>query len=200
VFKVGGDLGGAGAVLERVADLADDVSGLHIGVAQEVDVGGGQRVALFGEGLHGARGGEGCEDLARLVAETIAKQPSSEVKYGYDEADDVQEKVGKIAKEVYGADGVVFTKQALNMAHQIRQWGYDHFPVCVAKTQYSFSDDASRRGVPTDFSITIQDFVINAGAEMIVAIAGTIMRMPGLPKKPQAENIHVVNGVIEGLS
>lgn len=147
-----------------------------------------------------ARGGEGCEDLARLVAETIAKQPSSEVKYGYDEADDVQEKVGKIAKEVYGADGVVFTKQALNMAHQIRQWGYDHFPVCVAKTQYSFSDDASRRGVPTDFSITIQDFVINAGAEMIVAIAGNIMRMPGLPLHPQAEAIHFEEGEIVGLS
>ena len=147
-----------------------------------------------------ARGGEGCEDLARLAVETIAKHASSGVKYGYDEADDVQEKVCKISKIVYGADGVVFTKQALNMAHQIRQWGYDHFPVCVAKTQYSFSDDASRRGVPTDFSITIQDFVINAGAEMIVAIAGNIMRMPGLPLHPQAEAIHFEEGEIVGLS
>ena len=83
---------------------------------------------------------------------------------------------------------------------RIKELGFDKFPVCIAKTQYSFSEDAKAYGVPTDFSITIRDFVINAGAEMIVAIAGTIMRMPGLPKSPQAERINVVNGVIEGLS
>lgn len=83
---------------------------------------------------------------------------------------------------------------------RIKALGYDKFPVCIAKTQYSFSEDAKAYGMPKNFSITIRDLVINAGAEMIVAIAGTIMRMPGLPKHPQAEKIDVVNGIIEGLS
>ena len=83
---------------------------------------------------------------------------------------------------------------------RIKELGFEHFPVCIAKTQYSFSEDAKAYGMPTGFDITIRDFVINAGAEMIVAIAGEIMRMPGLPKQPQAQRIDVINGVIEGLS
>ena len=83
---------------------------------------------------------------------------------------------------------------------RIKELNLEHLPVCIAKTQYSFSEDTKAYGAPSGFPITIRNFVINAGAGMIVAIAGTIMRMPGLPKKPQAENIHVVNGVIEGLS
>ena len=77
---------------------------------------------------------------------------------------------------------------------------FSHYPVCIAKTQYSFSDDAKAYGVPTGFDITIRDFVINAGAQMIVAIAGEIMRMPGLPKSPQAERIDIDDGFIQGLS
>ncbi len=83
---------------------------------------------------------------------------------------------------------------------RIEEMGYQHLPVCIAKTQYSFSDDAKWYGVPKDFKITIRDFVINAGAEMIVAVAGEIMRMPGLPKSPQAERIDIVDGQIFGLS
>ena len=148
----------------------------------------------FGEG------GKGAEDLARLVVETIEKNPSQPLKYVYEETDDIETKDQKIAKKIYGADRVILRPAAKRDLARIKELGFDKFPVCIAKTQYSFSEDAKAYGVPTDFSITIRDFVINAGAEMIVAIAGTIMRMPGLPKSPQAERINVVNGVIEGLS
>lgn len=148
----------------------------------------------FGEG------GRGAEELAHLVVDTIEKNPSAPLNFVYDENDDVVTKVEKIAKKVYGAGKVVLRPAAKRDLQRIKELGFENFPVCIAKTQYSFSEDAKAYGVPTDFTITIRDFVINAGAGMIVAIAGTIMRMPGLPKKPQAENIHVVNGVIEGLS
>ena len=148
----------------------------------------------FGEG------GKGAEELAHLVVDTIEKTPSAPLNFVYDENDDVVTKVEKIAKKVYGAGKVVLRPAAKRDLQRIKELGFENFPVCIAKTQYSFSEDAKAYGVPTDFTITIRDFVINAGAGMIVAIAGTIMRMPGLPKKPQAENIHVVNGVIEGLS
>lgn len=148
----------------------------------------------FGEG------GKGAEELAHLVVDTIEKKPSAPLNFVYEENDDVVTKVEKIAKKVYGAGKVVLRPAAKRDLQRIKELGFENFPVCIAKTQYSFSEDAKAYGVPTDFTITIRDFVINAGAGMIVAIAGTIMRMPGLPKKPQAENIHVVNGVIEGLS
>jgi len=148
----------------------------------------------FGEG------GKGAEELAHLVVDTIEKNPSAPLNFVYEENDDVVTKVEKIAKKVYGAGKVVLRPAAKRDLQRIKELGFENFPVCIAKTQYSFSEDTKAYGVPTDFTITIRDFVINAGAGMIVAIAGTIMRMPGLPKKPQAENIHVVNGVIEGLS
>ena len=148
----------------------------------------------FGEG------GKGAEELAHLVVDTIEKNPSAPLNFVYEENDDVVTKVEKIAKKVYGAGKVVLRPAAKRDLQRIKELGFENFPVCIAKTQYSFSEDAKAYGVPTNFTITIRDFVINAGAGMIVAIAGTIMRMPGLPKKPQAENIHVVNGVIEGLS
>lgn len=148
----------------------------------------------FGEG------GKGAEELAHLVVDTIEKNPSAPLNFVYEENDDVVTKIEKIAKKVYGAGKVVLRPAAKRDLQRIKELGFENFPVCIAKTQYSFSEDAKAYGVPTDFTITIRDFVINAGAGMIVAIAGTIMRMPGLPKKPQAENIHVVNGVIEGLS
>ena len=148
----------------------------------------------FGEG------GKGAEELAHLVVDTIEKKPSAPLNFVYEENDDIVTKVEKIAKKIYGAGKVVLRPAAKRDLQRIKELGFENFPVCIAKTQYSFSEDAKVYGVPIDFTITIRDFVINAGAGMIVAIAGTIMRMPGLPKKPQAENIHVVNGVIEGLS
>lgn len=145
-------------------------------------------------------GGKGAEALARLVVDTIAQKPSTPLKMLYDDNDSVEDKVRKIALQLYGARDVILKPAAKKMLSRIEELGCAHFPVCIAKTQYSFSEDAKAYGMPTNFDITIRDFVINKGAEMIVAIAGNIMRMPGLPKVPSAENISVVNGEIQGLS
>lgn len=145
-------------------------------------------------------GGKGAEALARLVVDTIAQKPSTPLKMLYDDNDSVEDKVRKIALQLYGARDVILKPAAKKMLSRIEELGCAHFPVCIAKTQYSFSEDAKAYGMPTIFDITIRDFVINKGAEMIVAIAGNIMRMPGLPKVPSAENIFVVNGEIQGLS
>ena len=135
-----------------------------------------------------------------MVVDTIEKKPSAPLNFVYEENDDITTKVENIAKNVYGAGKVVLLPAAKRNLQRIKELGFENLPVCIAKTQYSFSENAKAYGVPTDFTITIRDFVINAGAGMVVAIAGTIMRMPGLPKTPQAEHINVVNGVIEGLS
>ncbi|HAT62914.1 MAG TPA: formate--tetrahydrofolate ligase [Prevotella sp.] len=145
-------------------------------------------------------GGKGAEKLARLVVNTIEKNPSGNLLLMYKDEDDIEVKVKKICKNIYGAKDIIMKPSARKQLERIKALGYEHFPVCIAKTQYSFSDDAKAYGMPKDFNITIRDFVINAGAEMIIAVAGTIMRMPGLPKHPQAEYIHVANGIIEGLS
>lgn len=145
-------------------------------------------------------GGKGAEELAQLVVDTIEKAPSSPLALMYGDEDSIENKITKVAKKIYGADGIILKPAAKRQLERIKALGYDKFPICIAKTQYSFSEDAKAYGMPKNFSITIRDLVINAGAEMIVAIAGTIMRMPGLPKHPQAEKIDVVNGIIEGLS
>ena len=147
-----------------------------------------------------ADGGKGAEDLARLVVETIEKNPSRPLTFMYEDEDDIETKVRKVCQKVYGAKDVILKPAAKKQLARIRELGIEHFPVCIAKTQYSFSEDPKAYGMPKDFDITIRDFVINSGAEMIVAVAGSIMRMPGLPKSPQAERIYVVDGVIEGLS
>ena len=132
------------------------------------------------------KGSEGCMDLARLAVDEIAANPSRDITYCYADTDTVQDKITAVAKQIYGAKKVVFKKQALKMIERISQWQLEHFPICIAKTQYSLSDDSKRYGVPKDFTLTISDLVINTGAEMIVVIAGDIMRMPGLPRHPQA--------------
>ncbi len=145
-------------------------------------------------------GGEGAKELARTVADTIATQPSQPLRLAYEDTDDLKTKIEKICYNIYGAKSVTYGKAALRMFKRIEKLGIQHYPVCIAKTQFSFSADPKLYGSPTDFSINIRDLVINAGAEMIVAIAGDIMRMPGLGKSPQAERIDIVNGQIEGLS
>lgn len=147
-----------------------------------------------------AAGGEGGAELAKLVVDTIEKKPSTPLKYIYEDDEPIRSKIKKVSEQIYGAASVVYTTLADKKIKQIESLGISHYPICIAKTQYSFSEDAKAYGVPTHFKITIRDFVINAGAEMIVAIAGSIMRMPGLPKSPQAERLYVENGVIEGLS
>ena len=118
----------------------------------------------------------------------------------YADDDSIEEKVNKIAKNIYGARSVIFKKSALNKLARIKLLGMERFPVCIAKTQFSFSEDPKQVGVAKNFDITIRDFVINGGSEMIVAIAGEMMRMPGLPKIPQAEKIDIVRGQIAGLA
>lgn len=145
------------------------------------------------------KGSEGCMDLARLAVDEIAANPSRDITYCYADTDTVQDKITAVATRIYGAKKVVFKKQALKMIERISQWQLEHFPICIAKTQYSLSDDSKRYGVPKDFTLTISDLVINTGAEMIVAIAGDIMRMPGLPRHPQAERIDLQDGLLIGL-
>lgn len=147
-----------------------------------------------------AEGGRGAEDLARLVVDTIEKSPSGPLKFMYSDDQSVESKIESVAKNIYGAGSVTFSKKAKDKIRNIDDMGLAHFPVCIAKTQYSFSQDSTRYGAPEGFDFNIQDIVINAGAEMIVAIAGDIIRMPGLPRTPQALRIDIVDGEIEGLS
>ena len=154
----------------------------------------------FGENDAYAEGSKGAEDLARLVVDTIENNPSKPLQLAYDDNDSVEEKIEKVAKNIYGAASVSFANPAKKKLQMIKELGFERFPICIAKTQYSFSTDAKQYCVASGFDVNVRDIVINAGAEMIVVIAGNIMRMPGLPKVPAAMNIDIVNGEIEGLS
>lgn len=145
-------------------------------------------------------GGAGATELAQVVIDTIEKKPSKPLKLAYEDSDDIKTKIEKVCFNLYGAKTVTFGKAAERMLLRIKKLGIENYPVCIAKTQYSFSADQKLYGCPEGFNINIRDLVINAGAEMIVAIAGDIMRMPGLSKSPQAERIDIVDGLIEGLS
>lgn len=145
-------------------------------------------------------GGKGAEELAKVVLDTIENNPSEPLALVYEDSDSVETKIEKVCRKIYGADSVVYGKSARHMLNRIAKLGIEHYPVCIAKTQYSFSADPKLYGSPKGFSIRIRDLVINSGSEMIVAIAGDIMRMPGLSRSPQAERISVVNGQIDGLS
>jgi formate--tetrahydrofolate ligase len=147
-----------------------------------------------------AKGGDGALELAEKVLSIIEKNPSGKLVHTYDLEDSIEEKLKKIVTKVYKGSGVTFSKTARTMLKKINDLGASKFPVCIAKTQYSFSDDASKTGVAEGFMIHIENLVINNGAGFIVAVAGEIMRMPGLPKEPQAMNIDVINGEITGLS
>ncbi|MCQ2335212.1 MAG: formate--tetrahydrofolate ligase [Paludibacteraceae bacterium] len=146
------------------------------------------------------KGGEGALDLATAVIERVENQPSKPLQLTYEDTDDLHAKIEKVCTKIYGATGVEFSEAAEHRLKLADELGYSHLPVCIAKTQYSFSDDAKAYGCPTDFTIKVRDVVINSGSGMVVAIAGTIIRMPGLNKSPQAERIDVINGLIEGLS
>lgn len=148
------------------------------------------------------KGGEGGKELVEKVLSAIDENEKSETKFKplYDLDLTVQEKVEKIAKEIYGADGVNFTAKALNNIKKYVELGYDKLPICVSKTQKSLSDDPKLLGRPTGFKITINEVRLSAGAGFLVAMAGTIIDMPGLPRKPAAELIDIdENGVISGL-
>lgn len=154
----------------------------------------------FAENNAFCEGGNGAIELAQLVVDTIAEKPSKPLKFMYEDNQTIKEKVEAVAKNIYGASNVIYLPAAKKKLQRIEDLGISHYPVCIAKTQYSFSDNPKLYGVPEDFEFTIRDFVINTGAEMIVAIAGEIMRMPGLPKEPQAKKIDIIDGQIVGLS
>ena len=147
-----------------------------------------------------AEGGEGAIDLANLVVETIEKNPSGPIQFTYSDDQTIKAKIEAVAKKLYGAASVTFASAARSKITAAEKMGYGHFPICIAKTQFSFSQDPKAYGAPEGFNFEIKDIVINSGSEMIVAIAGDIIRMPGFAKVPQATKIDIVDGVIEGLS
>lgn len=146
-----------------------------------------------------ANGGNGGVDLAKKVVKTIEEKPS-DFKPLYDAELPIKEKLDIIAREIYRADGVVYTKSAEKAIAEIEALGKDKLPVCVAKTQYSLSDDQTKLGKPKNFTITVRDVRLSAGAGFIVALTGDIMTMPGLSKQPAAYSIDVdTDGNIKGL-
>ena len=145
-------------------------------------------------------GGERAVNLAKLVVDTIESNPSAPLKFTYEDHLSVKEKIRAVATGIYRASSVSFSSTASRKIASAEKSGFGHFPVCIAKTQYSFSQNQKAYGAPEGFEFEIKDIVINAGAEMIVAIAGDIIRMPGLPSSPQALRIDVIDGNIEGLS
>jgi formate--tetrahydrofolate ligase len=168
----------------------------EIAVVREYCEGRGVKVAFSDVFL---KGGEGAIELANAVIDTINTEKSS-YKPLYDVNLSVKEKLEIIAKEIYRADGVVFTSKAAKALKEIEDLGLDKVPVCVAKTQYSLSDDPAKLGKPENFTITVSDVRVSNGAGFVVAYTGDIMTMPGLPKVPAADNIDVdENGTITGL-
>ena len=147
-----------------------------------------------------SKGGEGAIDLANKVAEICETKPSNFAPL-YDVDATIEEKITTIATEIYRADGVDFTAAAKKQINEIAKLGLDKMPICMAKTQYSFSDDPKLLGAPTGFNITVREVRVNAGAGFIVALTGNIMTMPGLPKVPAANGMDISeSGEIIGLS
>ena len=146
-----------------------------------------------------AKGGAGGEELAREVLRII-QEGRKDFRFAYESSLPLAEKIGAIAQKVYGAEGVDFAPAAAKELQRLTELGYGDLPVCMAKTQYSLSDDAAKLGAPSGFRITVRKVKVSAGAGFVVALTGDIMTMPGLPKVPAAENIDVdENGRITGL-
>ena len=179
------------AINEFITDTNDEIAVLR-NLCAAIDV----PVELASVWANGADGGV---DLANTLINTIENNPSH-YKRLYDNNLSVEEKVTEIAKEIYRADKVIFEKKAKTQIAQIVKNGWDNLPICMAKTQYSFSDDPKLLGAPTGFDITIRELVPKLGAGFIVALTGDVMTMPGLPKKPAALNMDVAaDGTALGL-
>ena len=145
-----------------------------------------------------AKGGEGGVELAKEVVKLCEEENNFE--YAYSLEGSIKDKINQIARKIYGAEGVDFTKEADKEIANLEKLGFDKLPICMAKTQYSLTDDPSKLGRPENFRITVRKINISAGAGFIVALTGDIMKMPGLPKVPSAERIDIdENGVIVGL-
>ncbi|HEM4557567.1 TPA: formate--tetrahydrofolate ligase [Streptococcus suis] len=179
------------AINEFVSDTADEIAAL-----KELCAEIGVYVELASVWANGADGGV---ELAETVVATIDNQEANYQRL-YKAEDSLEEKVTKIVTQIYGGSGVVFEKKARNQLTEFAKNGWDKLPVCMAKTQYSFSDDQFALGAPTDFDITVREFVPKLGAGFIVALTGDVMTMPGLPKAPAALNMDVVaDGTAIGL-
>ena len=146
---------------------------------------------------HWGDGGKGAADLARMVVELCEQK--SNFSFVYEENDTLWEKINKIAKKVYRASEVTADAKVRGQIKRLQDEGYGHYPVCVAKTQYSFSTDAQLRGAPDNHSINVREVRLAAGAEFVVMVCGDIMTMPGLPKVPSANKIDYINGKVVGL-
>ena len=147
-----------------------------------------------------AKGGEGGVELAREVVRLCGESRPREFTFAYPDNASIQDKLDAIVKRVYRGERAVLTPNAQKQAKQLTELGFGGCPICMAKTQYSFSDDPALLGAPEGFSVTVRNLKISAGAGFIVALTGDIMTMPGLPKTPAAEKIDVdENGVISGL-
>ena len=147
-----------------------------------------------------AKGAEGAKALAQAVVDTIDKNPSEPLHLLYNDDDNVESKIESVARNIYGAGSITYSAKAKKQLANIYRLGLEKLPVCIAKTQYSFSTNAKAYGPTDGFRLDVADIVINSGSGLIVAIAGNILRMPGLPKDPQANRIDVVDGKIVGLS
>lgn len=146
-----------------------------------------------------AKGGDGAVELAKEVV-SLCEKGESDFRYAYDLQSSIEEKISEVVKKVYGGKGVSFTPSAKKQLAQLKALGFENLPVCIAKTQYSFSDDPTLLGAPEDFTITVRNVKVSAGAGFIVVLTGDILTMPGLPKVPAAENIDVdEDGNITGL-
>ncbi|HFI0462684.1 TPA: formate--tetrahydrofolate ligase [Streptococcus suis] len=179
------------AINEFVSDTADEIAAL-----KELCAEIGVPVELASVWANGADGGV---ELAETVVATIENQAANYQRL-YKAEDSLEEKVTKIVTQIYGGSGVVFEKKARNQLTEFAKNGWDKLPVCMAKTQYSFSDDQFALGAPTDFDITVREFVPKLGAGFIVALTGDVMTMPGLPKAPAALNMDVAeDGTAIGL-
>jgi len=147
---------------------------------------------------HFAQGGKGAEELAHAVVK-MCEQPNT-FKFAYQDDETLLGKIQSIATKIYGASGVSADKKIVERLNELQAQGYGHLPVCIAKTQYSFSTDASLRGAPTGHVLGVREVRLAAGAEFIVAVCGDILTMPGLPKVPAADHINTEeNGKIVGL-
>jgi formate--tetrahydrofolate ligase len=153
----------------------------------------------FAEARHFAEGGAGAVELAREVMASVDEQ--APLRYLYDEEDDPRDKVRAVAQAVYGARGVIFSAQAERDLALARTAGLERLPVCIAKTPHSLSDDPKRLGRPRDFDLTVRNVQLNAGAGFLVVLTGDIVRMPGLPRRPQALRVSVnPDGTVEGVA
>jgi formate--tetrahydrofolate ligase len=146
---------------------------------------------------HWGDGGKGAAELARMVVE-LCDQPSKP-RFVYDDADPLWEKMEKIATKVYRASRLTADAKVHAQIKQLQDSGYGHYPICMAKTQYSFSADAKLRAAPSNFTINVREVRLAAGAEFVVPILGDVMTMPGLSKAPSATKIDFVDGKVVGL-